>query len=360
MDFTHPAFFRLAEETLLKISIIAEMAWSHDGSGDLAKQIVRDSAAAGADFISIHITHMPDYMVRHYGSGPGRVSAGKDTKPIYDYLCEINPTFDVWRDVAKTAREVGIDVVVMPNDVASLDFAATIDPAAYVLSAAAFEEWDFIKAVGLQGKPVYLRVGGATLGETETAINLLRGVGNEQITLLYGHQNYPTRIEDTNLAFLTCLKNTFGLPVGIADHVDADDDFAAVAPLLAIPLGISCIEKHITHDRAKRGEDFESALNGHELRLLVERTRKAEQSLGRQFAVGLDESSAAYRRNSRKRLVAARDIKAGETLGEDAVISKRSDEGEAGSRKELILGRKVLADIAKDDGITLDLLGVRG
>lgn len=341
----------------MTITVIAEMAWSHDGSTELAKQIVRDAAAAGASAISVHITHMPDYMVRHYGTGPGRVSAGKETKPIYDYLCEINLSFDAWREVAAVAREVGIDLIVMPNDVASLEFAATLDVAAYVLSAAAFEEWDFIRSVGRLGKPVYLRVGGSVLGEIERAIDLLREVGNTSVTLLYGHQNYPTRIEDTNLGFLTCLMNTFGLPVGIADHVDADDDFATIAPLLAIPLGITCIEKHITHDRAKRGEDFESALNGDELKLLIDRIHKTERAMGARFAIGLSDSSVAYRRNSRKRLVAATDIKAGEAISGDNIISKRSDEGEAGSFKDMLIGRVTTVDIAKDSGITIDQLG---
>ena len=71
--------------------IIAEMAYSHDGSVELANAIVSMAAEAGADAISIHFTHMPDYMVRHFGAGLGRVSAGKDTQPIYDYLCEISP-----------------------------------------------------------------------------------------------------------------------------------------------------------------------------------------------------------------------------------------------------------------------------
>lgn len=337
------------------IYVIAEMAWSHDGSVDLAKKIVADAASAGANAISIHITQMPDYMVRHYGTGPGRVSAGKETRPIYDYLVDINPSFEAWREVVSVARAHKLDLLVMPNDMASLKFAGELDPAAYVLSAACFEELDFIEAVGQRRKPVYLRVGGATLGEIETAVNLLRRSGCA-ITLLYGHQNYPTRIEDTNLNFLTCLKNTFGLPVGIADHIDADDDFASIAPLLAIPLGVTCIEKHMTHDRSRRGEDFESAVNAGELRQLVERVRKVERALGMPHAVGLDESSAAYRKNSRKRLVAARDLKAGETLTSDALIAKRSDDGVSPSFKANLVGRVVRRAVPRDTGITMDLL----
>ena len=339
-----------------KIYIIAEMAYSHDGSPVLAKKIVDGAADAGADAISLHFTHMPDTMVRHYGAGPGRVSAGKDTKPIYDYLVEISLPFNSWADIVSHARQRGLDIIVMPNDLISFKFAETQKPNSYVLSAACFEEYDFIREVARTGRPIYLRVGGATLGEMEVVINLIRGEKNEAITLLYGHQNYPTKIDDTNLNFLSCLRSTFGLPVGIADHVDADDDFAGIAPLLAIPLGVSCIEKHITHDRAKKGEDFESALNPDELKRLVEQVRKSERALGQAYAVGLDASSALYRKNVRKKLVAARLIHAGESITSENVVAKRSDEGLSASCKNQIIGRIARRDIAFDEGITFDVL----
>jgi N,N'-diacetyllegionaminate synthase len=336
------------------IYIIAEMAYSHDGSPDLARDIAAKAAASGADAISVHFTHMPDYMVRHYGAGPGRVSAGKDVKPIYEYLEEISLSFDDWRSVAGAIEKTGMDLIVMPNDNASFEFAETLSPDAYVLSAACFEEREFISRVGASGKPVYLRVGGATLGEIETVIGVLKDAGAEDLILLYGHQNYPTGPADTNLAALTRLQQSFGLPVGIAEHVDAEDEFAVIAPLLAIPLGVVAIEKHLTHDRGKRGEDFESALNGDEFEAFVNNVRKAESAIGR-GEIGTDESSALYRKNVRKRLVAATAISAGQIISDDQVAAKRSDEGLSPGRRADIVGRVAIEDIAPDTGLTLDM-----
>ena len=62
------------------------MAYSHDGSVELAKKIVADAAEAGANAISIHLTSVPDYTSIFYKTGKGRVSAGKEGKPFYDYL----------------------------------------------------------------------------------------------------------------------------------------------------------------------------------------------------------------------------------------------------------------------------------
>ncbi len=334
--------------------IIAELACSHDGSVELAKKIIDAAADAGADAMSMHLTYMPDYMVRHYGTGPGRVSAGKDTKPIYEYLCELLPTFDVWPEIVDHAKSRGLDVIMMPNDQPSLNFAKTLEPAALVLSAACFEEYDFIANVGRAELPVFLRVGGATLGEMETVIGILRKNNCSKITLLYGHQNYPTAISETNIAFLSCLQQTFGLPVGLADHVDADEDFAGIAPLLAIPLGATCIEKHITFDRSAKGEDFESALNPDEFELMVTRIRQAESAMGLRHAEGLDESSAFYRRNVRKRIVAARDIKAGKRIEREDIATKRTDEGASPVHIDYFVGRIATDDIPMDKGLEFD------
>lgn len=340
----------------MKTYIIAEMAWSHDGSATLARDIVKGASEAGADAISIHITDMPSYMVRHYGTGAGRVSACKEAKPIFDYLAEINLSQSDWQTIADEVKRTGLDLIVMPNDGASLVFARTLQPAAYVISAACFEEHDFVSAIGRESKPIYLRVGGATLGEIETVVNLLRNAGNPAVTLLYGHQNYPTPLAETNIRFLSCLQSTFGLPVGIADHIDADDEFALIAPLLALPLGVTCIEKHVTHDRAKKGEDFESALNPSELARLVRLVRAAESVFGRDSAISLDESSATYRRNVRKRLVAARDIREGEALTADMIVPKRSDEGLSPTEIPKLLGRRTRKALERDQGITFDMV----
>lgn len=335
------------------VYIIAEMAYSHDGSVTLAKDIADKAAAAGADALSIHITHIPDYMVRHYGSGPGRVSAGKESESIFNYLDEISPSFDDWKEIVEYTKQLGLDVLIMPNDNASLKYAKTLKPDAYVLSAACFEEYDFIKAIGHEKVPVYLRVGGATLGEIETVIRLLKP-SSGVITLLYGHQSYPTQIEENHLNYLTILKHTFGLPIGVADHTDAEDEFATILPLLAIPLGISCIEKHITHDRALKGEDHESALNQDEFLLMVTRVNKSVKALGATHAWLQTDSSENYRKTVRKRIVARCDIKAGEKLDDNNLTCKRADEGLSPALLSQLEGAYADIDLSMDSGISFD------
>jgi sialic acid synthase SpsE len=338
-----------------RIYIIAEMAYSHDGSPELAKQVVKDAVAAGADAISIHITSVPDYASKFYKSGEGRVSAGKENKPFFDYLTEISLSFEEWTDVVSVIREHNLDLLVMPNDRPSLEFATNLAPEAYVIPASNFDEEFFVREVGAHSKPVYLRVGGASLGEIENVIRLLGDAGSGAVTLLYGHQNYPTTIKDTNIGFIPYLQNAFGLPVGIADHVDGGDDFALVAPLLAVPLGISCVEKHLTYDRSKRGEDFEAALDKESFKKFVQFLRKTEAAVQDKGLFKFTEDTEAYRQTLRKRVIASRDLKVGEVITEKMIANKRSDEGIFPSQTPTILGLTLYEDVAMDRGITFGL-----
>ena len=177
--------------------IIAEMAWAHDGSLDLARQIIKGASDARADAISVHITNMPAYMVRNYKSLAGQtLSEGREDVDIYGYQDKINIKDKDWGPLFRYARNLGLKVCAMTNDLASVALCQKLKPEMYAIHASCFLEEDLIREVGKQKKPVVLRIGGATLGEIEWVIRLLKEEGSGEIILLHGIQLYPTTIED--------------------------------------------------------------------------------------------------------------------------------------------------------------------
>jgi len=337
-----------------KVITIAEMAWAHDGSVEKAIDIMRVAKDSGADAIGIHITELADYMVTYYGSGEGRVSAGKEHLDVYQYLDKINPSKDDWRKFSETAREIGIDLCVMPNDFASLEFShSELNPKYLVLTAASFVEPDFVSAVDATNRATIFRTGGAALGEIEATLNLFRTHSDAEVILLHGFQNYPTKLEETNIRQLKVLRELFGVQVGLADHIDGSGSIAKTIPMLALAFGATVIEKHITWDRSEKGEDFEAALDPADFRDFVDNIRAAEVALGQSQWAPLSDAAIRYRDVSRKRLVAARDLPAGEALTKQDVTFKRSDYGTTGEQAEAVLGRKIKQDLKRDDGIAL-------
>lgn len=335
--------------------VIAEMAWSHDGSVEKAKKIVQGACDAGADAISIHVTSLKDYMVKEYSSVAGKtLSAGKEQEIIYNYLDKINIKDSEWKELFKYIKDAELAICAMPNDIRSLKFCAELKPDAYVIAASCFVEENLVLEVAKQKKPVILRIGGATLGEIESVIGLVREYGTGDIILLHGFQSYPTKIEDTRLALIPTLKATFGLPVGTADHIDADSPLAVMVPLVALAFGANAVEKHVTHDRKMKGEDFESALHPDELKMLVGNMKEIEKSFGNSAIKTLSSEELRYRRVSRKKAVAARVIKKGQKITAQDIVFKRADDGITPDESKFIIGRTAGLDIKEDSPLTWD------
>jgi sialic acid synthase SpsE len=338
-----------------KIFIIAEMAWSHDGSVENARKIITGAAEAGADAISLHITSLKDCMVKDYRCLAGQtLSAGKKKISIYDYLNKINLKNNDWKKIFNYARNLGLIICAMPNDIPSVKLCKKLNPDIYVISSACFIEENLVSEIAKQKKPLILRIGGATLGEIENTINLIKKEGGSDITLLHGIQSYPTKIEDTHLNLIPSLKKIFGLPVGLADHIDADSELSLIIPLMAIPMGAEVIEKHITHNRSLKGEDFEAALNPDEFKKFVEYIRKVEKALGKSHFRDFSEAELKYRKVSRKKTVVSKIINKNEKITKENITFKRSDEGVYPDESKFLIGRIAKKNIKKDESLTWD------
>jgi len=330
--------------------IIAEMAWGHDGSIDQAIELMKAAKDSGADSFSIHLTDLPNYMVTYYGSGEGKVSAGRENLDVYKYLEDIDLSREQWKSLAQVAQEIDIELCVMPNDTQSLEFSEKeLNPQYYVVSPACFAEEDMLEAIAKTGKKTFFRIGGSYLAEIESAVRTFREFGNEQIVLLHGFQNYPTKIEETDLSLLKSLKDIFDVEVGLADHIDGGSSLAKIIPILAMPYGATYIEKHITLDREKQSEDFESALNPADFKEFVDNVRASEIAIGNASFRELSEATQRYRKIVRKRVVAKEDIIKGTVIAREHLIYKRCDVGLTPENTTYLIGRKVAQDITKDD-----------
>jgi sialic acid synthase SpsE len=340
-----------------KTYVIAEMAWAHNGSLDTAIQILHGAKKAGADAVGIHLTSMPDYMVPRYLCNAGQTISGSQPSndgEIYRYLERLNLKWEEWLRFLQVTDELKIDVCAMCNDSVSLNFGKSQRQiSSYALAAACFTEVDFVRETARQNKPMVLRIGGATLGEIERAVSAIRECGNDDIVLLHGIQLYPTDPGLLNLSALTVLKTVFNTAVGIADHIDGGLQEAQMLPALAIPYGISVIEKHITLDRALKHEDYEAALGVAEFARFTELVHLAERAIGDGAIGALTPAEIKYRRVSRKRAVARRAIPLGTVITPADITFKRADHGLDASEASLLVGRTLKCNVSLDDGLDL-------
>jgi N,N'-diacetyllegionaminate synthase len=173
-----------------------------------------------------------------------------------------------------------------------------------------------LEALSETDYPILIGTGGCSDLDLHLAVS---GLGKpNRLVLMHGYQGFPCPLEDTALMRIPHLQNTFGIPVGLSDHLAADDNFSQLGPLMAIPLGICCVEKHLTLDRSAKGIDHESSLNVDEMTQLAKWIRQGELAQG-SVELPASASEAGYRKRFKKSLISVRAITKGETINSELV-----------------------------------------
>jgi N-acetylneuraminate synthase/N,N'-diacetyllegionaminate synthase len=137
----------------------------------------------------------------------------------------------------------------------------------------------------------------------------------------------------------------FGLPVGYSDHT-----MGIAVAIAAVAVGAKVIEKHLTLDRDMEGPDHKASLEPKELKTMINAIRTIEKAMGDGIKRAA-KSEIDIMNIARRSLVAARDIKAGETVLSNDILVKRPGSGIPAEFKDIIVGMQLESDINVDSVI---------
>jgi N-acetylneuraminate synthase len=143
------------------------------------------------------------------------------------------------------------------------------------------------------------------------------------------------------------MKELFNCKVGLSDHT-----LGVGVSVASVALGASVIEKHFTLSRADGGVDADFSLEPKEMKLLVDETNQAWESLG-SIHYGLTEGERAEGRRS---LYIAEDVKKGDVFTEKNVRSIRPGNGLETKYYDIIIGRNAKTDLKKGTPVDWDIL----
>jgi N-acetylneuraminate synthase len=124
-------------------------------------------------------------------------------------------------------------------------------------------------------KPLLISTGASDYTDIDFAVELIKKKNNN-FALLQCTAKYPSPIEALNLRTIPQMKSRYNVPIGLSDHsIDP-----LIAPLIAIGLGATIIEKHFTLNRNLPGPDHRFALMPTELELMIKSIRSADLAKG--------------------------------------------------------------------------------
>jgi N-acetylneuraminate synthase len=354
-----------------KIFVIAEAGVNHNGSVEMAMQLIDVAAEAGADVVKFQTFRTEKVISRFAPKAEYQTKTTGAEESQFEMVKKLEFGEEIHRQLIDHCSKSGIQFLSTPFDLESVDLLArTFDLPCLKIPSGEITNAPLLLKAAQTGKRIILSTGMSTIGEIETALGVLafgynqkRGQPSitafkdafcsaegqqaliENVTLLHCTTEYPAPLADVNLRAMDTMKVVFGLPVGFSDHTQG-----IVIPIAAAARGAVVIEKHFTLDRNLLGPDHLASLEPAELKAMVQAIRQVEVSIGS----GIKIPAPSEVKNipiARKSLVAANAVCQGETFTEDNLTAKRPGTGISPLEYWKILGNKADRDYQVDEVI---------
>lgn len=263
----------------MKTFIIAEIGINHNGDLNLAKKLIDAAVNACCDAVKFQKRTI-DLVYTKEELDQARTSPWGTTNREQKFGLEF--TKEQYDEIDTYCKQVGIEWFASAWDLESQKFLQQYNLKYNKIASALLTDLNLLRMVAKEKKYTFISTGMSTLDEIETAVNIFKEESCD-FELMHCNSTYPMKNEDANLNVIKTLKNKFNCKVGYSGH-----ETGRVVSLVAVALGASSIERHITLDKAMYGSDQAASLEVEDLTKLVRDIRTAESSFGMSDKIVLD------------------------------------------------------------------------
>lgn len=255
----------------MAIFVIAEIGINHNGSLEIAKQLIDVAKDAGADAVKFQKRAIDLVYTQEFLDSLRESPWGKTQRAQKEGL-EFNA--EQFREIDRYCKEKGINWFASAWDVESQKFLRQFDLKYNKIASAMLVHEPLLRMVAEEKKHTFISTGMSDIQHVKRAIEIFREAGCP-FELMHTISTYPMDDEDANLNRIKTLREHFGCDVGYSGHeVGLAVSYAAAA------LGITSLERHITLDRAMYGSDQAASVEPSGFRMLVGAVRKIEKAMG--------------------------------------------------------------------------------
>ena len=336
----HPVFF------------IAEAGVNHNGSIDLAKELIDIAVEAEVDAVKFQTFKAEEMITKDAPKADYHIqTTGHDKQQTwYDLLKNQEISFEMHEELISYCETKEIIFMSTPYSLQGVDLLNDLGTPAFKVSSSDINNFPLLEHITKIGKPIIISTGASELEEVQSAVELFRKNQFQDFVLLQCTSNYPTVLEDSNLSVMQSYRSKFGCLYGYSDHTDS-----LVNPIAATALGSCVFEKHFTTDKKLPGPDHRMSMDPEELKQNVAAVRNTEKALGNPEKYVLP-GEVEVRGKIRKSIVASRKIFAGETIAMEMLAFKRPGDGIPPSQIEMLLGKKATHDMPADYQLRTEIL----
>ena len=316
------------------IKIIAEIGINHDGLYDKAAALVSGAASAGAQAVKFQYRNLNNA----YSSGSSR-EIGDEI-----LLREIRKAYlhpEQLLALARLSREQGLEAGISFFDVHDIqDFGPSIvEFNFFKIPSAELTNSQLIDTLMLLDRHLYISTGCHSEADIEAAFSRLPKTGWNPMHCI---SNYPLSLQNAKLGYISHLRRHWNTDVGYSSH----DDHWEVC-LLAMQLGASVIERHITLDRKSEGLDHSSSSTPDEFARMVSFSKELDLLLAGDGPRAPNQGELLNLQNLGRSFFAVSDLPIGHVLAPQDLVYRSPNIGLNRLDIDRYLGRPLKQPVAK-------------
>lgn len=249
--------------------IVAEIGINHNGSLDLAAELIGAAAAAGCHAVkfqkrTVERVYTVEELARPRDSVFG--STNGDLKRALEF------SEREYAEIDRLCRKLNLMWFASAWDEDSLDFIERFDPPCHKIASPLLTDHDLLRRIRRTGRPILLSTGMSTLSEIDAAVAIL---GKDDLVLMHCTSAYPSPVAELNLNAIPALARRYDVPVGYSGH-----EVGLSTTVAAVALGAAVVERHLTLDRAMWGSDQAASVEPQGFARLVKDIAAVERALG--------------------------------------------------------------------------------
>jgi sialic acid synthase SpsE len=323
-----------------RVYIIAEAGLNHNGSVEIARQMIDVAVGAGADAVKFQKRTVDTLAIGSVlDAADDRFPAfGKTYREVREH---IEFSWDEYAELQAYCQEQGIDFLCTAFDTDAVDFLEELGVPVYKLASHSLTNLELLHYLAQVGKPVILSTGMAQLNEIDRAVEIFQAAGTK-LNLLHCVSAYPTPIEQHNLVMIPKLRERYNIPVGYSGH-----ELGYLPTLAAVAMGACIIERHYTLDKGMAGFDHKISLEPEEFTNMVLDIRDIEAMLG-SGEKQVSEQEMITRNKYHVSMASAHALPAGIVLTQDMITWRNPGNGIPSKDVEKWLGRTLNQDVEAD------------
>jgi N-acetylneuraminate synthase len=318
--------------------VIAEIGINHNGSLELAKELVDSAIRAGAEIIK-HQTHIVEDEMA--GAAKNVIPGNADIS-IYEIMEKSALNEEDETALKEYIEEQGAIFISTPFSRAAANRLERMGVQAYKIGSGECNNYPLIEHIARFGKPIILSTGMNTIDSIKPSVEIFRKY-KIPYALLHCTNLYPTPDKLIRLGGISKLKAAFpDAHVGLSDH--SIDNVACIA---ATALGAVVLERHFTDTMDREGPDIVCSMDEEACANLIKNSKRVwEMSGGEKEPAAEEQVTIDFAYAS---VVTIKNIDKGERFTEDNLWVKRPGTGEFLAKDyKRLLGKIAATDISSD------------